>query len=725
MILAAPQQLKIVGKQVQTLSGCNYRLVGVNIPGLEWQANGMGPPSGGGGDIRQSITAAVNTWKANVIRIPLDQDFWFGYSDGNSKSSATQNTTYMNNYRTIVDGAVTTASNLGCYVELDLHWSGTGSWGSTIGAKQQDLPDTHSTDFWQDVATRYANNPAVLFNLYNEPKGSISWALWKNGGTVTSITPNFNTPGFQSLVTTIRNTGANNIIVAGGINWAWDMTGIAANALTDTGSGNGVMYEAHIYDNKGGSNETAKIALWNSNVTVAVAAGYCVMIGEFGPVTDGSQDDTGCTPFESDLISWINGNNTQNYAYNAMGWDWHQGAAPKLISDWSFTPTGCHGTQVKNWLAAVTAPSCGGATTPVVTVTWTRSYTLTPTRTATMTYTKTVTPTFTRTSTLTYTLTATLTASPTFTRTFTPTYTQTATLTRTQTATPTFSLTASSTSIPSATFTRSVTATYSATPTNTWTATVTPTWTVTPTFTIQIYSPTNTPTNTIFISRTSTATSTGTASFTVTATATETQSPANTFTQTATVTVVINSPTFTPTFSVTYTETNTPTVTQTGTKPFTSTMTATRTNTATTPYTPTQTSTTQADTATNTPVDTVTFTVTSTPSIPSTPTLTPAVFKISAPAIYPNPVSPYYDDLKMRISITQAASEIKIRIYTVAMRRIIEIAEGSENAKEFTITIPKERINLLSAGVYHVVVLGKSVNGEKAASKPAQFIILR
>ena len=379
-VFAAPQQLKVVGKQIQTEAGCNFRIVGVNICGLEWSANGMGPPSGNGGDIRLSITNAVNVWKANVVRIPMNQDFWFGYSDGNSQSSTTQNTTYMNNYRAIIDGAITTASNLGCYVELDLHWSGNGNWGSTIPSGQQDMPDDHSVNFWQDVAARYANNPAVIFNLYNEPKGTLSWSLWRNGGNVAA---GWHTPGHQALVTAIRGTGANNMIVAGGINWAWDMTGIAANALTDTGSGNGIAYEAHIYDNKGGTTQAQKINLWNTNVTVAVAAGYCVIIGEFGPVTDGTQDNAGCTPFESDLISWINGNNPQSYVYNAMGWCWHQGASPKLIKDWSFTPTDCHGLQVKNWLAAVVPPSCpAGSPTRTGTRTPVYSPTITPTSTA-------------------------------------------------------------------------------------------------------------------------------------------------------------------------------------------------------------------------------------------------------------------------------------------------------------------------------------------------------
>jgi len=352
-LMAAPPDLKINGKNLQTVSGATaIRLVGVNICGNEWSAQSYGPPGGLGGDMVQSVNAAVTTWKSNCLRIPLNQDFWFGYSDGNSTSSATQNTTYQNKYRTNIDNIVNAASAKNAYVELDLHWSGKGSWGSSVGAKQQNMPDDHSTDFWQDVATRYKNNPAVLFNIYNEPKDD-SWSIWKNGGQSGS---GFHTPGFQSLVNTIRSAQADNVIVVGGLGWAYDMTGIAANALSDP-SGHGIAYEAHIYDNKG----SGEPGIWNTNVTVAVSAGYCVIIGEFGPNTGGSQDNGGCTPFESDLIKWINGTNTANYAYSAMGWSFNTDAAPKMLADWNFNPTTCHGTQIKSWLASVKPTAAAAA----------------------------------------------------------------------------------------------------------------------------------------------------------------------------------------------------------------------------------------------------------------------------------------------------------------------------------------------------------------------------
>jgi hypothetical protein len=351
-IWGAPPELKINGTKIQTVSGgCEVRLVGVNICGNEWSANSYGPPSGMGGDLVKSVKSAIDTWKSNCIRIPLNQDFWFGYSDGSSKSSSTQNATYQTKYRTFIDNAIAAASEKNVYVELDLHWSGNGSWGSSVTAKQQNMPDDHSADFWTDVASHYKNNPAVLFNLYNEPKDD-SWEIWKNGGQSKS---GFHTPGFQSIVSTVRKTGAKNIIIVGGLAWAYDMKGISANALIDS-SGNGIAYEAHIYDNKG----TGAPGIWNTNVTVAVTAGFCVLIGEFGPKTDGTQDKANCTPFEADLIKWIDGENTAKYKYSALGWSFNTDATPKMIADWNFEPTACHGAKIKEWLASIKQLDCQG-----------------------------------------------------------------------------------------------------------------------------------------------------------------------------------------------------------------------------------------------------------------------------------------------------------------------------------------------------------------------------
>jgi hypothetical protein len=84
------------------------------------------------------------------------------------------------------------------------------------------MPDANAVTFWTDVATRYANHPAVLFNIFNEPYG-VTWTVWRDGGDSNS---GYQTPGMQALLNTVRATGAHNIVVCGGLDWAYDLSGV-------------------------------------------------------------------------------------------------------------------------------------------------------------------------------------------------------------------------------------------------------------------------------------------------------------------------------------------------------------------------------------------------------------------------------------------------------------------------------------------------------------------
>src|SRR5216684_1831609 len=147
-ILLSSALLHVEGNVLQDPSGNTVVLQGVDIASMEWAYTGE--------HLTTSFDVALNTWHANYIRMPLNQDFWFGYV-----YSSTQNAEHGASYRQRVDDVVAYAAARNAYVWLDLHWSDKGQWGANNG--QHQMPDDHSTTFWQDVATRYANNPAVLF----------------------------------------------------------------------------------------------------------------------------------------------------------------------------------------------------------------------------------------------------------------------------------------------------------------------------------------------------------------------------------------------------------------------------------------------------------------------------------------------------------------------------------------------------------------------------------
>ncbi|HBC88976.1 MAG TPA: hypothetical protein DCZ94_18700 [Lentisphaeria bacterium] len=324
-----PSELFVAGNQIQTKDGKNVWLQGVYICSLEWS------PRGEGGVV-YSAKVAIEDWKSNVIRLALMDDYWFGKSDRQNDGGT--------EYRALVNDIVSFASNRGAYVVLDLH--------HYRAIKEEHLK------FWKEVAAKYKNHPAVLFDIINEPY-DISWEIWRNGGFVeekgkpadidavltadqkSKKLSGFSSPGMQAAVNAIRETGARNIIVAGGIDWSGDLSGIANGYALDEKGGNGIMYSWHIY-------------WWHKNWqgrVLETTVKYPILVGECGasvnkmsfiPAKD--HDD----PFEwsPDFIGLV-----QKYKLNWTASLFHVNAAPNMIQDWNYTPTPAWGAFVKDALS--------------------------------------------------------------------------------------------------------------------------------------------------------------------------------------------------------------------------------------------------------------------------------------------------------------------------------------------------------------------------------------
>ena len=104
-----------------------------------------------------------------------------------------------------------------------------------------------------------------------------------NGGQIIVGGEEVTAIGHQQLLNEIRKQGANNICIAGGLNWAFDISGFADGynerpngyRLIDTAEGHGVMYDSHAYPVKG-----AKTA-WDT-IIGPVRRVAPVIIGEWG-----------------------------------------------------------------------------------------------------------------------------------------------------------------------------------------------------------------------------------------------------------------------------------------------------------------------------------------------------------------------------------------------------------------------------------------------------------
>ncbi len=300
--------LKVEGKQLKTADGKAVRLRGVNIPGLEWSQ---------GDHLFDSLRVALDDWGASIIRLPLSQDRWFGRTEEKKDGGKS--------YRDTVHEFVRRAARKQTYVILDLHWSNAGQWGQHIG--QHKMPDDNSVSFWQDAAAAFANHPAVLFGLYNEPYG-VSWQVWRDGGNVVEEDKKsgrkleYHTPGLQKLLEVCRGKGANHIVLVGGLDWGYDLSGVARGNTLHDPRGNGVVYDTHIYPWKKD---------WDRFVTPAVEK-HAVFVGEFGPDYDLYKKDPKI--FVSEMLRYLD-----QHQLNWAAWCMHPAAKPCLIKDWKYTLT--------------------------------------------------------------------------------------------------------------------------------------------------------------------------------------------------------------------------------------------------------------------------------------------------------------------------------------------------------------------------------------------------
>ncbi|MDD5349040.1 MAG: cellulase family glycosylhydrolase [Chthoniobacteraceae bacterium] len=305
-------ELKVSGNKIVTPDGTAVWLQGVNIDSLEWNPNGDA-------NIVWSAWVALTDWNSNVLRVPVNDDIWFGRGKNGIPNDPEK-------YRQVVDTIVKLAATRGAHVILDLH--------------RFLAPSDANVAFWKDAAVRYKNNPAVIYELFNEPHG-ISWEIWRDGGMIQEKNKEaWHSPGMQALVNAIRETGAKNIILAGGLGYSLDLTGIANGFALDDKGGNGIVYGAHFYN-------------WHKDWQkhfLFLAEKYPILVGEFGadikkmnfiPAND-QEDPYTWVP---DALGMI-----QKYKLHWTAFSFHTRSTPVLLSDWDYTPTPFWGAFAKDAL---------------------------------------------------------------------------------------------------------------------------------------------------------------------------------------------------------------------------------------------------------------------------------------------------------------------------------------------------------------------------------------
>ena len=344
---SAPQ-LHVSGNKLVSSAGAQVVLHGVDRSGTEYacvQGNGIfdGPND-------QASISAMKAWGVNAVRVPLNEACWNAESYVNAAYAGA-------NYQNAIKAYVSLLNSNGMVAILDLHWTDGTYTGPSAGCSsaqavcQKPMPDSaQAIPFWTSVAQTFKGNDAVIFDLFNEPYASRAtgsatsgWQCWLNGGTCAGIS--YQVAGMQSMVNAVRSTGASNVIMLGGEEYANDLgtpgstsdPSILNSLPTDPDHNLAVSWHSYNF------NTCSSQSCWTSQVAPVIAQ-VPVIAGEIG--------ENDCADgYVNPLMSWLDSAST---SYLAWAWnaDFNCSSGPGLISDYTGTPTG-YGAGVKAHLQSL------------------------------------------------------------------------------------------------------------------------------------------------------------------------------------------------------------------------------------------------------------------------------------------------------------------------------------------------------------------------------------
>ena len=326
-------------------NGNPVQLRGVNRSGTQYAcAEGWGIFDGPSTD---ASLEAMKTWHINAVRVNGNEDCWLGI---NGVKAAYSGQNYINALVDYVDRI----NAHGMYVIFDLHHSAPGT---QLASDQEPMADRdHSDAYWASVASVFKDNPAVMFDLYNEPypdsnrDTTAAWTCVRDGGTCPGVP--FTAAGSQEMLDAVRSAGASNVVLVGGPEYAGDVDKWTQYEPVDPV--HQLAASVHIYYNTPSNPEWAPcdyLSCWN-NTMAPLAATTPIIIGEFGEHDCNSDliDGTGLSPQQPSLLDWAD-----QHGISYLGWDWFTGncaGEPALISNYDGTPTAFGAGIRAHYLAA-------------------------------------------------------------------------------------------------------------------------------------------------------------------------------------------------------------------------------------------------------------------------------------------------------------------------------------------------------------------------------------
>ncbi|HEV2412924.1 MAG TPA: Ig-like domain-containing protein [Candidatus Saccharimonadales bacterium] len=324
------------------------------------------------GPTNEASVVAMTKYHINAVRLTENEDCWLGINTKLMPKGAL----YGQALRTAVTQYVNLLTKHGIYVVIDMHVNAPGN--KYLSQAQQVMADEdHAPAYWKLMADTFKSNPAVIFELYNEPHidssntntktASDAWNCWLNGCTANQyltvrkgrvIKMSWATAGMQQLVNVVRGEHANNIVSLGGLYWSNDLTQWLAHKPTDPANQLAASFHNYMGWRCEGPGDVHDTTCWDT-IIAGVAKSNPVLTTEFG------QDNCGSN-YVNQYMNWAD---QHDVSYTA--WVWVVGTCQPGIS---------HGDAGKwgllaNWSGAANPygkPILGhiaGQVTPTVSIT--------------------------------------------------------------------------------------------------------------------------------------------------------------------------------------------------------------------------------------------------------------------------------------------------------------------------------------------------------------------
>ena len=199
-------------------------------------------------------------------------------------------------YNTLLRPVVDYCKTKDLYAIIDWHYIATTNSSTHMAT---------TSEFWEYMAPRFANDSHVMFELYQEPANGGSWPSVKSD--------------MQTWVNIVRRYAPYNLILVGGPNYDQVLAPQATNPI----DGNNIVYVWHMYPGWGGS--------WNdANICKAV---YPVFLNEWGfdMYTSNQSLHGTITGYGQPIMNFAEGLKISSSAWEACSaWE-----PPMFNSDWT------------------------------------------------------------------------------------------------------------------------------------------------------------------------------------------------------------------------------------------------------------------------------------------------------------------------------------------------------------------------------------------------------